>query len=40
LSGGSDIPIVALTANVLPADVQGCMEAGMNGHIAKVTERE
>jgi PAS domain S-box-containing protein len=28
-------PIVALTANVLPEDVNRCIEAGMNGHVGK-----
>ena len=28
-------PIIALSANVLPADVQACLAAGMNDHIAK-----
>jgi PAS domain S-box-containing protein len=28
-------PIVALSANVLPAHVRGCLAAGMNDHIAK-----
>jgi PAS domain S-box-containing protein len=28
-------PIIALSANVLPAHVRGCLAAGMNDHIAK-----
>ena len=31
----SDIPIIALTANAMKADVQRCLESGMNGHIPK-----
>ena len=29
------IPIIALTANVGREQVQACLEAGMNGHLAK-----
>jgi PAS domain S-box-containing protein len=30
-----DLPIVALTANAYPADIQNCMDAGMQGHLTK-----
>jgi len=30
-----DIPIIAMTANVMQADVDKCIEAGMNDHLAK-----
>lgn len=30
-----DTPIIAMSANVLPDDVQKCYDSGMNGHIAK-----
>ena len=30
-----DIPIIALTANALPADRALCVQAGMNAHVAK-----
>jgi CheY-like chemotaxis protein len=30
-----DIPIVAMTANVMTQDIQRCMDAGMNDHIGK-----
>jgi len=31
----ADLPIVALTANAYPADIQNCMDAGMQGHLTK-----
>jgi signal transduction histidine kinase/DNA-binding NarL/FixJ family response regulator len=34
------IPIVALTANALPAEVERCHKAGMNDHLAKPIEAE
>jgi CheY-like chemotaxis protein len=35
-----DIPIIAMTGNVLPEQVRGFLAAGMNGHIGKPIERE
>jgi len=32
---GTHVPIIALTANVLPKDVKDCLSAGMNDHIGK-----
>jgi CheY-like chemotaxis protein len=31
----ADLPIVALTANAYPADIQNCIDAGMQGHLTK-----
>jgi len=30
-----NIPIIALTANAMPSDIEECLSAGMNGHIGK-----
>jgi PAS domain S-box-containing protein len=36
----SKVPIIALTASVLPADQQACREAGMNQYLAKPFRQE
>lgn len=33
--GRAVMPIYAMTANVLPADKEACLKAGMNGHLGK-----
>ena len=33
--GSSELPIVALTANVVPTQIELCLSAGMNDHLAK-----
>jgi signal transduction histidine kinase/ligand-binding sensor domain-containing protein/DNA-binding response OmpR family regulator len=35
LPGGSDLRIVAITANALPAERQRCLESGMNDYLTK-----
>lgn len=37
---GLKIPIVAVTANVLPSERQKCFDAGMNGYVAKPYDPE
>ena len=34
------IPIIAMSADAFPEDVQRCLESGMNGHIAKPVDPE
>ncbi|MDA8232313.1 MAG: MASE1 domain-containing protein [Magnetospirillum sp.] len=35
-----NVPIIALTANAFPDDVERCLAAGMNGHVAKPLDPE
>ena len=39
-SPAGDIPIIALTANAYPEDKARCLEAGMNGYVAKPIRRD
>jgi CheY-like chemotaxis protein len=34
-SGSPRVPVMALTANVMPADRAACFDSGMDGHLAK-----
>ncbi|WP_158284295.1 hybrid sensor histidine kinase/response regulator [Azospirillum sp. TSO22-1] len=36
---GGEVPILALSASILPDDVQRFLDAGMNGHVAKPIDR-
>jgi CheY-like chemotaxis protein len=35
LDGGPHMPVIALTANAFSGDVQRCLAAGMDAHLAK-----
>lgn len=35
IAGARRVPIIAMTANVLPAQIQRCIEAGMDDHLGK-----
>ncbi|ARU56693.1 sensor protein [Oleiphilus messinensis] len=40
LANGSDIPIIAMTANAMASDIVACENAGMDDHIAKPIDEE
>jgi PAS domain S-box-containing protein len=40
LERGHTVPIIAMTASAFAADRQACIEAGMNGHVAKPVQME
>jgi signal transduction histidine kinase/ActR/RegA family two-component response regulator len=39
LPDGAAVPVVAMTANAMPEDIQRCLDAGMDAHLSKPIEK-
>lgn len=35
-----DLPVIAMSANVMQSDIEQCIQAGMNGHVAKPIDQD
>ncbi len=35
-----DLPVIAMSANVMRSDIEQCIQAGMNGHVAKPIDQD
>ncbi|MBV8535615.1 MAG: response regulator [Alphaproteobacteria bacterium] len=39
LATGADVPVIAMTANAMPEDVERCFDAGMDAHVSKPIDK-
>ena len=37
-SDAQTVPVIAMTADAFPDDIEKCLKSGMNGHVAKPIE--